>query len=166
MSDADTPQPRALHNAIAHAVKGAVSALPRGLRSYGRDVARATLAGERNHGARRPQQPPSLDDSQAARVRIAIDAASDRVRTAHLQPGMRVRVRSWPDDLQRDGTIEALHPGASAPITVRVDYPDGYREPGGLEPINPSNYPHERIVQPLSPNDDGPRHRNANKTKE
>jgi hypothetical protein len=156
MSDADTPQPCALHNEVERAVNEAVSALPRALRAYGRQVARVTLAGERNHGARRPQQPPSLDDSQAARVRIAIDAASDRVRTAHLQPGMRVRVRSWPDDLQRDGTIEALHPGASAPITVRVDYPDGYREPGGLEPINPSNYPHERIVQPLPPAANGP----------
>lgn len=134
----------ALEGAIHTAVRG----LPRRLQPYGREVAAATLAGKRTHGQRLPPPPNQLSAYDGMRARHAVDAASDVVHTAHLQPGTRVRVRCYSDGLERDGHIKAIQPGASAPLSVEVDYPAGYRDPHGHEPINPSNYSLERIVQP------------------
>lgn len=130
------------------AIHSAVRGLPRRLQPYGREVAAATLAGKRTHGQRLPAPPDQLNAYDGMCARHAVDAASDVVHTAHLQPGTRVRVRCYSDGLERDGHIRAIQPGASAPLSVEVDYPDGYRDPHGHEPINPSNYALKRIVQP------------------
>jgi hypothetical protein len=137
-----------VHAALEGAIYTAVRGLPRRLQSYGREVAAATLAGKRTHGQRLPLSPDQLSADDGMRARHAVDAASDVVHTAHLQPGTRVRVRCYSDGLERDGHIKSIQPGASAPLSVEVDYPDGYRDPHGHELINPSNYSIKRIVQP------------------
>ncbi len=148
---APQPEPLALSDALRSAVNAAVEALPRSLQPYASEIARATLAQQRAHGQKTPQPPPSLGVTAAVRARLAVDAACDRLRTAHLREGMRVTVRCWPDEAEREGTITSIQPGASAPVAVLVDYPDGYHDPAGLEPINPSAYPLQRIVLPPSP---------------
>ncbi len=134
--------------ALESAIHAAVRGLPRRMQPYGREVAAATLASKRTHGQRLPEPPDKLSAYDGMRARHAVNAASDRVHTAHLQPGMRVRVRCYSDGLERDGHITAIQLGASAPLTVEVDYPDGYRDLHGHEPINPSNYSLKRIMQP------------------
>ncbi len=108
------------------------------MQPYGREVAAATLASKRTHGQRLPEPPDKLSAYDGMRARHAVNAASDRVHTAHLQPGMRVRVRCYSDGLERDGHVTAESSSRRAPrSTVEVDSPDGYRDLHGHMPIDP-----------------------------
>jgi hypothetical protein len=124
----------------------AVDAEPAGARRrYARALADATIAGEREHGVDLPCD--ELDVNARASVRLHVDAAWDQLRYEGLTVGDRVRVRCWPDGLVRDGSVEQITYGASAPVTIRVHYPPGWRDADGIEPINPANYSSGRIVR-------------------
>jgi hypothetical protein len=153
---ADPSHRPSLRADLERAVLSAVERQPRSRRAYARVLAYATLSGERTHGQQLPEPPDGMDGSAASKARHAIDAACDGVHTAHLKTGMRVRVRSYHDEVDRDGTIQQITLGATAPISVLVAYPAGHTDTDGLEPINPSAYSLTRIITPRSPYPAGP----------
>jgi len=130
--------------ALRAALWTAVDQLPVRLQPPARLTAQAVLDGERTHGA--PIAVDGMNADAERQIQHAIDSAWDRHRLRYLAPGMHVEVRCWADDHQREGRIVALHPGASAPITIEIDYPDGFTDPHGITPINPSNYGLERVL--------------------
>lgn len=132
---------------LQSALNEAIATLPANLQARARDVADATLAGHRRHG----QDVTGPEPGAGGRIRHTIDAAFDRHACRHLAAGMVVVVRCWPDEQRRMGVIERFAFGASAPIHVRVDYPDGFTDSQGLEPINPAAYPLERVIPATSP---------------
>lgn len=119
---------------------------PRGpKRDHARKIVALTLSGKRVHG----QDVPSIfTAAEANRIRHAIDAEWDRTRCVGMAVGDRITVRCYCDDTEREGTIESIVFGASAPVAVLVDYPEGFTEVGGYEPINPSGYAFDRLVRP------------------
>jgi hypothetical protein len=130
--------------ALRAALWAAVDQLPLRLQPQARRAAQATVAGKRRHGTRVAVD--GLGADAARKIQHAIDSTWDRHRLRYLAVGMRVTVRCWADDQPREGKIVALHPGASAPVTVDIDYPDGFTDRDGLTPINPSNYRLKRIL--------------------
>jgi hypothetical protein len=120
-----------------------VKGVPRRKRSYAACVALAVLTGVRSHGE---EYPGSLNGEDARSIRSAVDREWDRYRCARFSVGDVITVRCYCDDQERAGVIESFTFGASAPVCVRVDYPEGFLEDGLYEPINPSNYSLDRIV--------------------
>jgi len=130
--------------ALRAALWAVIEQLPVRLQPPARLTAQDVLAGERAHGA--PIAVDGLNADAERQIQHAIDCAWDRYRLRSMAAGMTVEVRCWPDDQPREGRISDLHPGASAPVTVEVDYPTGFLGPDGEAPINPANYSIERIL--------------------
>lgn len=139
-------------SAYQAALEAAIAETPARARAYAREVVRATLSGQRRAFAETPgPRSSSVTAAAAALVRRRIDATVNQIRHQHLPCGTEVAVVCWEDERIRPGTVVGVEYGASAPILVNVDYPDGYRSPRCLELINPSAYPLSQIKQPVNP---------------